>query len=114
MEEHTVTTRRVIKYATVAVVVIQLLLWIVDGYPMWHIWFSVACHGFYSLLLKEFPFIELTSPVFIASCVFVLVDHFWWFYHFTSEYYRFTEVVTFFSICVWLVPVCHHSYLNLF
>ena len=36
--------------------------------------------------------------------VLVLVDHFLWFSHFSSNYYRFSEAVAFFGLCVWLVP----------
>ena len=36
--------------------------------------------------------------------VLVLVDHFLWFSHFSSNYYRFSEVASFFGLCVWLVP----------
>lgn len=91
--------------------------------------------GSYYLLLKDFPFIELLSPKFLAaagkgrqisplllslclpSCVIrsvteqlcftalVIVDHFSWFYHFSTVYYLdFNEIVAFFLLCVWLVP----------
>jgi len=34
----------------------------------------------------------------------VLADHFLWFTYFSSNYYRFSEVASFFGLCVWLVP----------
>lgn len=36
-----------------------------------------------------------------------LVNHFVWFYYFSSAYYRFTEVVSFFALCVWLIPFAY-------
>ncbi|RGB31790.1 hypothetical protein C1646_642422 [Rhizophagus diaphanus] len=40
------------------------------------------CHGVYTMNLETFPFINLTSLPFIASC----------------------DVAAFFGICVWLIP----------
>ena len=38
-----------------------------EGFPWLMIGLGLVSNGIYSLLLKDFPFIELTSPVFIAS-----------------------------------------------
>jgi hypothetical protein len=82
------------------------------------------CHGVYSLNLKNFPFIQLTSVPFIASCgklepkrdstclifggwgdlVLVFVDHFLWFRYFTKYYRPFMDIASFFGVCVWLIP----------
>lgn len=61
------------------------------------------------------------SPSFIASCVLVITDHFLWFFHFSrvtqlarlQRTYRgpppslpgFTEIASFFGLCVWLAPL---------
>ena len=50
------------------VVAIHVLLLIVDRLPFLQLAFSVLCHGVYTLNLKTFPFISLTSVPFIASC----------------------------------------------
>ncbi|KAF0427353.1 DUF396-domain-containing protein [Gigaspora margarita] len=76
VEEYTVLTRKIIKNVTGVVVAIHILLWMFDDFPFWRIIFSVMCHGVYTLNLKTFPFISLTSIQFIASCVLVLIDHF--------------------------------------
>lgn len=55
-------------------------------------------------MLRTFPVIELTDPVFIVSCVLVLIDHFSWFFYFSANYRPFAEVATFFGLLVWLVP----------
>lgn len=39
-----------------------------DGLPFLRLAFSIICHGWYSLLLKNFPVIELSSPIFLGSC----------------------------------------------
>ncbi|KAI9269050.1 transmembrane adaptor Erv26-domain-containing protein [Phascolomyces articulosus] len=104
VEEYTVYTRKVIKGMTVTVVSIHVLLWAVDRLPFLLLAFSIFCHGVYTMNLKTFPFISLTSPPFIASCVLVFVDHFLWFKFFTTHYRPFMDIAAFFGICVWLIP----------
>ncbi|RIA96537.1 transmembrane adaptor Erv26-domain-containing protein [Glomus cerebriforme] len=65
------------------------------------------CHGVYTLNLETFPFIQLTSLPFIASCALVLADHFLWFQYFTSRYFVFADITAFFGICVWLIPFAY-------
>lgn len=80
------------------------------------------CHIVY---LQNFsalwPLISLSSISFIASCFFVIADHFLWFFYFSritnearhQRTYRgpaphvlgFTEIASFFGICVWLAPL---------
>ncbi|KAM3584286.1 erv26 superfamily protein [Umbelopsis sp. WA50703] len=104
VEEYTVFTKKIIKYATMVVVFIHICLWIFDRKPFFQIVFSLICHGVYSMNLQTFPFISLTSPAFLASCVLVLVDHFVWFQYFTRHYTPFMDIAAFFGICVWLIP----------
>ncbi|CAG8440708.1 2152_t:CDS:2 [Ambispora leptoticha] len=107
VEEYTVMTRKIIKNVTVLVVIAQILLWLLDGFPFWRITFSITCHGVYSLNLATFPYINLKSLPFVASCVLVIFDHFLWFQYFTSRYFRFMDIAAFFGICVWLVPFAY-------
>lgn len=104
VEENTVMSKKVIKYSIWTVLVLYVLLWIIDGLPFLRVVFSIICHLVYSILLNNFPEIQLSSPSFITSCVLVLIDHFVWFNYFTKYYFPFDEIVCFFVICVWAVP----------
>ncbi|KAI9316806.1 transmembrane adaptor Erv26 [Dichotomocladium elegans] len=104
VEEYTVYTRKVIKTMTVTVVSIHVLLWIFDRLPFLHILFSILCHGVYTMNLQTFPFINLTSLPFIASCILVFADHFLWFQYFTTHYRPFMDIAAFFGVCIWLIP----------
>ncbi|KAL0087547.1 transmembrane adaptor Erv26-domain-containing protein [Phycomyces blakesleeanus] len=88
---------------TVAVAAVHVLL-LFDRLPFLQIAFSLFCHGVYSMNLKTFPFINLTSLPFLSSCVLVFVDHFVWFRYFTKHYRPFMDIAAFFGICVWLIP----------
>merc|ERR1719431_700358 len=55
-------------------------------------------------LLSSFPFFSATSPSFIVAVVMVIVNHYFAFSHFGQNYYPFSEVIAYFTICMWLVP----------
>ncbi|KAI9001909.1 transmembrane adaptor Erv26, partial [Gaertneriomyces semiglobifer] len=104
IEEHTITARRLIKHITLSIVVTQILLWLVDAFPLPQTLFTLFCHLWYSQLLRSFPVIELSSIAFMGSCLLVIVDHFVWFFWFVDRRFTFGEIASFFGVCVWLVP----------
>lgn len=55
-------------------------------------------------LLQNFPFFNLTSPSFLASIVLVIANHYLAFSFFGENYYPFSEVMAYFTMCLWLVP----------
>ena len=83
--------------------------------------FSVFSYWVYLQNLNKFPYVELSSPVFLVSCVLVVANHFLWFNHFHNPYIpplevrlrpdyvppripSFVEVCSFFGLLVWFVP----------
>ncbi|CAO3647714.1 unnamed protein product [Mucor fragilis] len=107
VEEYSVYTKKVIKGMTAVIISLHVLFWIFDRLPFLYLAFSIFCHCIYSLNLKNFPFISLTSIPFLSSCVLVFVDHFLWFNYFTSHYKPFMDIAAFFGLCVWLVPFAY-------
>ena len=55
-------------------------------------------------LLSSFPFFSVTSPSFILSVVMVVLNHYLAFSFFGENYYPFSEVMAYFTVCMWLVP----------
>ncbi|KAF2094255.1 DUF396-domain-containing protein [Rhizodiscina lignyota] len=132
VEEHTVFSKKLLTRLIYAVIVVQVLLALVDRFPWGLTALSVASHVVYAQNLRRFPVVKLTDPIFILSCVLVLLNHYLWFRHFQqppsmpppgSSYWSrsssdrerypygfdpsipsFTEVASYFGICVWLVP----------
>jgi Transmembrane adaptor Erv26 len=138
VEEHSVQSARVLRKLIYALIGIQTLLWLVDGFPWTLTALGVASHAVYAGNLRYFPVVKLTDPVFVLSCVLVLVNHWVWFRHFSrpapfrgsgggggsssssssnrmgsvgGDLYQtavpqpsFTEIASFFGLCVWLVP----------
>ncbi|KAF2141703.1 uncharacterized protein K452DRAFT_271380 [Aplosporella prunicola CBS 121167] len=121
VEEHTVFAKRLLTRMISAVIALQVLLWLIDGFPLGLSLLSVASHVVYSQNLRRFPIVKLSDPIFILSCILVLLNHYLWFRHFsappprTANYYpyntsldpnlpTFTEIASYFGLCVWLVP----------
>ncbi|KAK2466078.1 hypothetical protein APHAL10511_001720 [Amanita phalloides] len=122
IEEHSRLAKSVGKRGLYVVILIYILLYFFDSLPLAQTAFSIVCHIVYlQNFSNSWPLISLTSPFFIASCILVLADHFTWFFYFAKvthearylSTYRnpppntpgFTEIASFFAICVWLVPL---------
>lgn len=128
VEEHTVLASRVLTRLVYSVIAIHLLLWAVDRFPFSLIALGIFSHLIYASNLRHFPIVHLTDPLFLLSCALVLINHWMWFRHFSdpqlysgssrgsssSPYVRdryttlaqptFTEIASYFGLCVWLVP----------
>ncbi|KAF2749302.1 DUF396-domain-containing protein [Sporormia fimetaria CBS 119925] len=120
VEEHTVFAKRLLTNLIYGVVALQVLLLLVDGFPWQLSVLSVVSHMVYGLNLRRFPVVKLSDPTFIVSCFLVILNHYLWFCHFSTPpphsmrssypYTRdpsiptFTEIASYFGLCVWLVP----------
>ncbi|KAK2572119.1 Protein TEX261 [Acropora cervicornis] len=79
VEEYTALAAKIIKGILAVITVIYIGLLILEGFPISMIIAGLFSNGLYFLLLRDFPFIELTSPVFIGG-------------------------VAYFTICLWILP----------
>ncbi|ANB11194.1 Svp26p [Sugiyamaella lignohabitans] len=122
VEEHTVWTKTVLTRAIYGIIGIHVLLLIFDGFPWLLTVGSIATHILYLQNLKRFPFIQLYSGIFISSCIAVVANHWLWFRYFSDPsippaiilierpdyagptHPPFSQVASFFGICVWLIP----------
>jgi Transmembrane adaptor Erv26 len=127
VEEHSVLSARLLRNLIYTIVCIQTLLWLVDGFPFSLTALAIVSHAVYASNLRHFPIVKLADPLFILSCVLVLINHWVWFQHFSRptpsknagsrlkngfwDKYQttvpqpsFTEIASYFGLCVWLVP----------
>ncbi|EAS31785.3 uncharacterized protein CIMG_07264 [Coccidioides immitis RS] len=133
VEEHTVLARRVLSRLIHTVIALHVLLWLIDGLPISLTFLSIVSHLVYASNLRRFPVVKLSDPLFILSCLLVGLNHWVWFRHFSdpatlqTKYSRssshsasfstggqhygagsdlpsFTEIASYFGLCVWLVP----------
>ena len=119
VEEHTIPAKRFLTRSIYTVITILTLLLLLDHFPFKLTLFSIVSHAVYYKNLGQFPLIRLSSPSFILSCILLLSNHILWFKHFNNaevqqqqellftgaqRRYSFSEVASFFAICVWFVP----------
>ncbi|KAI1645482.1 transmembrane adaptor Erv26 [Daldinia loculata] len=120
VEEHTVIAKRLLTKLIYSIIGLQLILWLIDGFPLGLTLMGIVSHVIYLGNMRRFPFVKLTDPLFVASCVLVLVNHYFWFQHFSEAQQRsysrlssmydqpdvpsFTEIASYFGLCVWLIP----------
>jgi hypothetical protein len=124
VEEHTVIARRILTRLIYGIIIVQVLLWLFDGFPFTLSLLSAVSHLVYASNLRRFPIVKLSDPLFITSCILVCINHWVWFRYFsrptppaqgasawrrpyTPDYNSmptFTEVASYFGLCVWLVP----------
>ncbi|CAN3374593.1 hypothetical protein DIURU_000274 [Diutina rugosa] len=121
VEEHTEPTKRILRKMIYAIMGIFVALVIIDRFPFWLSLFSIVSYFVYLQNLNRFPYVELTSPIFLGSCALVVLNHFFWFNYFHNpripslderlkpDYEpphvpSFLEVCSFFGLLVWLIP----------
>lgn len=125
VEEHSVLSSKLLRNLIYGVVVAQILLWLVDGFPFTLTALGIASHAVYASNLRHFPIVKLGDPLFLLSCALVIINHWVWFRHFSepnvfdnrmrggmsrdrysagTKQPSFTEIASYFGLCVWLVP----------
>ncbi|PYH94416.1 DUF396-domain-containing protein [Aspergillus ellipticus CBS 707.79] len=124
VEEHTVLARRLLSRLIYSIILVQVLLLVFDGFPFGLSALSIGSHIVYASNLRRFPIVKLSDPLFLLSCLLVGLNHWLWFRHFSrplpssraanswrqpyqvnfEDMPTFTEVASYFGLCVWLVP----------
>ncbi|CAH1983271.1 unnamed protein product [Acanthoscelides obtectus] len=83
---------------------LYLLLWIFENFPLSMILFGIAEQLTHYVILTNFPFVAFSSIGFVASVLFVVINHYLAFSYFATVYHPFSEVIAFFTLFLWLVP----------
>uniref|UniRef100_A0A6M2DWW1 Protein TEX261 n=1 Tax=Xenopsylla cheopis TaxID=163159 RepID=A0A6M2DWW1_XENCH len=104
VEEHTV----VAKQAIYVMVSISILIYIGFIFFETFSWFLIICglaaQLFHCIILKNFPFVQLSSFSFITTVMLLVFNHYLAFMFFAENYHPFSEVMAYFILCLWLVP----------
>lgn len=121
IEDNIEFTRRTLSICIKGLSAILILLWLFDDFSLKHVLFTLFSYYVYSLNLKHFPIVNIKGPIFIATCILAILNHYFWFRYFSNPYIppledrldpnfkmphypTFAEIASFFGICVWFVP----------
>lgn len=74
------------------VLIVYIGLWLFEGFPLLFLTFGSLAQITHYVILKDFPYVTFLSPGFIASVVFIIINHYLAFQHFATVYYTFSEV----------------------
>ncbi|KAL5022194.1 hypothetical protein ScPMuIL_001349 [Solemya velum] len=104
VEEYTVMTAKVIKFMIIFLTAIYIGLFLFEDLNYSLIVCGLLSCGAYYLVLQTFPFFTFTSPAFLASIALVFINHYLAFSYFSTVFHPFSEVLAYFTLCLWLVP----------
>jgi hypothetical protein len=75
VEEHTVFAKKLLTRLIYAVISIQVLLCLIDGFPFLLSLLSIVSHVVYLGNMRRFPIVKLSDPLFITSCGTGILHH---------------------------------------
>ncbi|XP_058659108.1 protein TEX261 [Ammospiza nelsoni] len=104
IEEYTVATRRIIKGMIWFSSAVHLGLFLFEHFPALLVATGLFSNLVWLGLLQSFPCLQPGSSNFLLSCVLVVVNHYLAFQYFAEEFYLFSEVLAYFTFCLWLIP----------
>ncbi|KAH8355211.1 hypothetical protein KR093_008669 [Drosophila rubida] len=103
-EEYTTPTRRCILFMIGFTIMVYIMFIFFEDLPWTMVLCGLMAQGFHFSIMTNFPFIRLLSVPFIGSLAMLVINHVLAFQYFTSVYVPFTQVLAYFTICMWLVP----------
>lgn len=104
VEEYTTIAKKIIWWMNLGTFILYILLWIFENFPTSMILCGIVAQLTHFVILRSFPFVSFLSLEFIATVVFITINHYLAFSYFASVYHAFSEVIAYFTIFLWLVP----------
>ncbi|KAH8305885.1 hypothetical protein KR018_000784 [Drosophila ironensis] len=103
-EEFTTATRKCILGFISFTIFVYICLIIFEDLPWSMTLCGLLAQGFHIAIMGGFPFVQLLSVPLLGALAMLGVNHFLAFRYFTSVYVPFTQVLAYFTICMWIVP----------
>ncbi|KAI8789650.1 protein TEX261 [Biomphalaria glabrata] len=104
VEEYTSIAGKTIKYLVYGTIVVYAGLLIFEDVGFLMVAGGLLSCLAYLFILQNFPYFFLTSPSFISAVVLLLFNHYMAFIYFSNNWYPFSEILAYFTVCLWLVP----------
>ncbi|XP_063837132.1 protein TEX261 [Ostrinia nubilalis] len=104
VEEYSVMAKYVISWAVALTSVIHLGLILFEDLPLYLNALGLFQQLLHTVLLREFPVVRVTSLAFVAAVSSLVLHHYLALKYFGSVYYNYSEVLAYFTLCLWIVP----------
>ncbi|XP_050559799.1 protein TEX261 [Spodoptera frugiperda] len=104
VEEYTVMAKYIITWTVIVRHRIHIGLLIFEDIPLYLNALGLVQQVFHMLLLKDFPVVRITSVTFVAAVLTLVLHHYLAFKFFGTVFYTFSEVLSYFTLCLWVVP----------
>lgn len=104
VEEYTVVAKKVITWMIVSSVLLYAVFIFTERFTWTLILCGIGAQGLHATILKNFPYVKFLSPSFLGAVILLLLNHYLAFIYFQQQFHPFTEVMAYFTLCLWLVP----------
>ncbi|XP_047039457.1 protein TEX261 [Helicoverpa zea] len=104
VEEYTVMAKYIITWTVVATAGFHIGLQLFEDIPLHLNALGLLQQLLHGLLLRDFPVVRISSVTFITSVLTLILHHYLAFKFFGAVYYSFSEVLAYFTLCLWVVP----------
>ncbi|XP_056643439.1 protein TEX261 [Diorhabda carinulata] len=104
VEEYTSVAKKFIWWLNAFTFILYLSLWIFERFPTSMIVCGLLAQVTHFVILRNFPFVAFLSIEFVATVLFILINHYLAFSYFATVYHTFSEVIAYFTLFLWLVP----------
>ncbi|XP_049803931.1 protein TEX261 [Schistocerca nitens] len=104
VEEYTVASKKVIWWMIIGTLLIYIGFILFEDLPHTLTVCGIISQISHLFILKTYPYVVITSPSFIIAVIMLVVNHYLAFQYFAAVYHSFSEVLSYFTLCLWLVP----------
>ncbi|XP_068625825.1 protein TEX261 [Battus philenor] len=104
VEEYTVMAKNIITWMVIITAGIHIGLLIFEELPLILNSMGLVQQFLHGLLLKDFPVVRPTGYAFILAILNLISHHYVAFRYFGLAFYPFSEVLAYFTLCLWTVP----------
>lgn len=104
VEEYTVMAKKAITWMIMGSVLLYIVFIFTERFSWTLILCGLGAQALHAAILKNFPYVKFLSPCFLGAVILLLANHYLAFIYFQQQFHPFTEVMAYFTLCLWLVP----------
>ncbi|XP_052899367.1 protein TEX261 isoform X2 [Anopheles moucheti] len=104
VEEYTVMAKKVISWMVGVTATLYVIFIFTENFSWTMLLCGLGAQILHGLILTDFPYVRFLSPAFISAVLLLVANHYLAFVYFQLQYHTFTEVLAYFTLCLWLVP----------